>query len=36
VEGGLRAGVEGDAVLALLINTAGAAAFLEGFIGARF
>jgi hypothetical protein len=36
VEGGLRAGVEGDAVLALLINTAGAAVFLEGFIGARF
>jgi hypothetical protein len=36
VEAGFRAGVEGDAVLAILVNTAGVAVFLEGFLGARF
>lgn len=36
IEAGFRAGVEGDAVLAILVNTAGVAVFLEGFLGARF
>ncbi len=36
VEGGFRAGVEGDAVVAVVVNTAGAAVFVEGFIGSRF
>ncbi len=36
VEGGFRVGVEADAVVAVVINTGGVAAFLEGFIGARF
>ena len=36
VEAGFRAGVEGDAVLAVLVNTVGVAVFAEGFLGARF
>lgn len=36
VDTGVRFGVEADAVVAVVVNTAGAAAFVDAFIGGRF